>query len=126
MVLDRDGRILLIEHSYRPGWHFPGGGVERNEQVETALIRELDEEAAIRPTGPAELFGLYANFRAFPSDHVALFVVRDFEHLRPFTPTREVRAVGFFAPEALPDGTIGPVRRRLAELGTGARRDAAW
>jgi ADP-ribose pyrophosphatase YjhB (NUDIX family) len=125
LIIDADDRILLIRHTYRPGWHFPGGGVERNETVETALARELDEEAAVKITGPPSLFGIYANFKAFPSDHVSLFVIRDFAR-RPFSATREIAAAEFFARDALPEGTIGPVHRRLAEVLDGARPSPHW
>ena len=126
LVLDDKARVLLIRHTYRPGWHFPGGGVEKGETIETALNRELHEEAGIEISGRPELMGMYANFRAFPSDHIALFVIRDWQQpVRP-VPNREIAEHGFFDQAALPEGTIAPVRRRLEELRGLRDREAHW
>jgi len=51
-VIERDGRILIGQRK-RTGhhplkWEFPGGKVEPGEAPEAAVVRELEEELAIR------------------------------------------------------------------------------
>jgi ADP-ribose pyrophosphatase YjhB (NUDIX family) len=125
-ILDAQDRVLLVRHGYKPGWHFPGGGVEKGETASAALVRELDEEAGIRPTGTPELFGIYTNFQSFPGDHIAFFVVRSWERLRTWEPSLEIVEQGFFAADALPERTTGGTRRRLAEVLGGAPRSQTW
>jgi 8-oxo-dGTP pyrophosphatase MutT (NUDIX family) len=126
IVLDDNGRVLLVRHGYRSGWHFPGGGVEKHENVTTALERELHEEAGVIVESAPELFGIYANFRAFPCDHVVVYVVRAWRRPVVPEPNREIVEQGFYAPEALPDGTSAGTRNRLMELLDGGPRSAIW
>jgi 8-oxo-dGTP pyrophosphatase MutT (NUDIX family) len=126
LVLDCEGRVLLVRHTYRPGWHFPGGGVERNETTLEALTRELAEEAGVVIDEPPQLFAIYSNFVFFPSDHITLYVIRSWHQPEVPQPNREIAEVGLFALDALPEGTIGPVRRRLAEVVGGQAPAQEW
>jgi len=48
-IFDGDGRLLLLEHVFRPdsGWGVPGGFLTKGEQPEAGLRRELREEIGI-------------------------------------------------------------------------------
>ena len=126
-VFDRHGRVFLVKHSYMPGWYLPGGGVERGETMRQALDRELIEEAGIRLAAPAALYGLYLNRRVSARDHVALYVCREWtQPVPPKVPNLEIVACGFYAPDALPEGTTEGTRRRLAEIAQGLEPAAEW
>jgi len=86
--------------------------------------RELWEEVGIVPTADRQFFSLYANFAEFRSDHVALFVLRDFEqHDRP---NIEIAESGFFAVNALPDETSDATRVRVREVLQGLSPSDYW
>src|SRR3712207_8177405 len=53
-----DNRIFLVRHTYTPGWHMPGGGVEAGEAAVEALVREMREEAALEIAGTPHLHGV--------------------------------------------------------------------
>jgi ADP-ribose pyrophosphatase YjhB (NUDIX family) len=125
-IIDGDDRVLLVRHSYRPGWFFPGGGVEWGETIETALHRELDEEVGVSLTAPPRLHGVFANFTSFPGDHIALFVVRDWQRREGYLKRGEIAETGMFERARLPEHTDAGTRRRLAEIFDGAEVKATW
>lgn len=125
-VIDSDGRFLLIRHTYLPGWHFPGGGVEKHETIQHALYRELHEEAGVVIEPTPELFGIYSNFKAFPNDHIALFVVRSWRQPVAPRPNAEIAECAFFAIDALPDNINPPTKCRILEILGRQPRQTSW
>lgn len=114
-VLTAD-KVLLVKHSYRPGWHFPGGGVEKGETALSALSRELEEEARVIMTARPQIHGIFSNFRAFPGDHIVVFIVRDWQQPEPPVANREIIDHGLFPIDALPSDINPPTQRRLNEI----------
>lgn len=49
VLRDAEGRVLLVQPSYKPGWEVPGGVVERDESPRAACSRELTEELGLTP-----------------------------------------------------------------------------
>lgn len=129
-ALLRDGiggpEVFLVRHSYVPGWHLPGGGVEAGETVGEAVVREVREECAVEIAGAPELFGLYFNRAGSRRDHVAVFRVRDFRVLGLRAPDLEIDEAGFHPLDALPAGTTTATRARLAEMRDGRPPAPHW
>lgn len=127
VVFDAEHRaVLLVRHTYVPGWQLPGGGVEPGETVADALARELEEEGNIQMLGPPELKGIYFNRHASRRDHVALFLVTAFRQTGTRVADREIAEAAFFPLDALPRGTSPATRRRMAEFFDGAPMAREW
>lgn len=126
VVIDEAGAVLLLRHSYVPGWHLPGGAVDPGESADAAVLRELFEETAVTPTAPPRLHGLLLNRHLGGRDHVAVYVIDRFERGVANVPNREIVEIGFFAPGALPPDTSPATRRRIAEVLEGTPADAHW
>ncbi|GAA1518853.1 NUDIX hydrolase [Streptomyces albidochromogenes] len=47
LLFDEADRVLLVDPTYKPGWEFPGGVVERGEAPARAGMREVEEEIGI-------------------------------------------------------------------------------
>lgn len=126
MVVDGHERVFLVKHSYVDGWHLPGGGVEKGESVFSALARELAEEGNIRLTAVPTLHGVFFNKRVSHRDHVALFIVRDFQQEAPPRPNREIVDHAFFPLDALPEDVGRATRARIDEVFRGVTVSELW
>jgi len=125
LVTDAEGRVLLVTHTYMPGWYMPGGGVERGETAEEALAREMVEEAGVRLTERPQLASVHSNHKSHRGDHVLIYRVTGWEPCQA-TQHGEIAAVDWFAPDNLPADLSPATRRRLGELLGRAETSLDW
>lgn len=126
VVRDEAGRILLVRHTYTPGWHFPGGGVEPGETPVEALARELREETGITLAAPPVLHGAFFNAAVSNRDHVLVYLVGAHGRDDALRDASEIAEVRFVDPADLPEDTTPGTRRRIAEIVAGTAIVERW
>lgn len=116
IVLDSEGRLLLVRRAKPPGegtWSLPGGRIEEGESDEVALTREMAEETGLFVTvGP--LVGMVRR----PAPGGGTFEIRDYActpHGGTLRPGDDADAVSWVAAGAigrldLVDGLLDALR----------------
>jgi 8-oxo-dGTP diphosphatase len=111
MIFDEDGRILLLDHVFRPdsGWGVPGGFLSKGEQPEAALRRELREEIGIEVEDVEMLFA-----RTLPRQRQIEIYFRAKAIGRPEPCSFEIKSADWFLVDDLP-AELSKDQRRLIE-----------
>ena len=125
VATDAEGRVLLVKHTYLHGWWLPGGGVDKGETTQAAVVRELREEAGLIARSEPRLISVHSNERFFPGDHVLVFAIDAFD-MAERTSHGEIAEIGWFSPSDLPPDANRGCRARLAEIFDGAPVDPDW
>jgi ADP-ribose pyrophosphatase YjhB (NUDIX family) len=126
IVQSDDGKFLLLRHTYTPGWHFPGGGVEKGETVERALCSELRQETGLRLRGKPEIFGVFHNCAMSHRDHVLAYRCNVEGNMPEKPPSVEIAEYGYFDLNNLPEGTEPGTERRMREIVEGTEQTETW
>lgn len=108
-VISYDGKLLLVQNRTR-GWEIPGGHIDKGEEVEQALIREVMEETGavienpqifgykiVLPTSPIPHRDKKGSFYPFPHSYVPYYYAEASEilNLQLASDVIEVKSVSF-------------------------------
>ena len=110
LIFDEERRVLLAHRRDIDWWNLPGGGMERGETVEEAIIREVREETGLE-VEVKYLVGVYS--KPQKQEVVLTFNCRTMGGI--LTPTEESRACSYFAPDNLPINTLPKHRQRVED-----------
>lgn len=110
MIFDDQDRILLLDHVFRPdsGWGIPGGFLNKGEQPEAALRRELREEIGIEVENVELLFA-----RTLRQPRQIEIYFRAEARGKPEPCSFEIKQAGWFAIDALPPALSTDQRRLI-------------
>lgn len=129
LIHNAAGEVLLVKHSYRPGWCLPGGGLKRGEVPVAALTRELREEVGLELIGMPQIRQVYLQAWFGMADYPILFAVdaaRDVRGTAHVADLTEIVEIRWWPMRALPVDTDAATRRRMEEWLGDRPLEARW
>lgn len=115
VIMDSEGRILLVKHNYgKYNWELPGGLSEKNESAQDTAKREVLEETGLDVT-VERLTGVYYD----PNNdmHHFVFICKEVKNQPPQPDSTEITECKYFTINELPrpisDFTIMRIREAL-------------
>lgn len=114
IAANAEGHVLLVRHSYhaRDTWMLPGGGLGRDESPIGTAARELREETGCVLRDAVHLGTVTISRNGWTN---LIELVSGQAEGAPAADGREIEEARFFAPDALPEKTSGPVREMIAK-----------
>jgi 8-oxo-dGTP diphosphatase len=121
VILDEQGRILLVKHSYgRLNWELPGGRAEEGESIAATAVREVREETGLEVRAEA-LTGIY--YQPWQDMHHFVFrCVNENPAATPRPDADEITDCGNWPPDALPRPISDFTIRRIEDALSSASR----
>lgn len=125
VIIDDEGRVLIVKEKGRDWWGLPGGGMDHGESIHDCLARELAEEVNLRGDFTFEPIDIIETQDFLP--HIQAYQVRIIVRVRPeimeFSPGEDGEAVAFVAPNELEESIVSD--RILRYLRATAERSGA-
>jgi 8-oxo-dGTP pyrophosphatase MutT (NUDIX family) len=117
LILDIDGKVLMVEPTYKHTWEIPGGIVEQGEDPRTACHRECLEEIGL-DIRPGRLLALEHQVEPPPRGDSLMFIydggtLEDSAAIR--LQAEEIRSFRFVAADDLDRVTTARLARRIRQ-----------
>jgi 8-oxo-dGTP diphosphatase len=120
IILDEQGRVLLVKHGYgRLNWDLPGGGSEAGESIVETAVREVREETGLHVLAQ-HTTGIYYDPQA-DMLHFAFLCQSHDTAVAPRSTGGEITECAFWSPTALPRPISDFTVRRIADAISGVR-----
>ncbi|MFB9238390.1 NUDIX domain-containing protein [Plantactinospora siamensis] len=130
IVVDEDGRVLLVSHAgNRDGWAVPGGAVDIGESPAQAAVREIREELGVQLSQPRllDVLGGPDYEVTYPNGDRVAYVTAVYQAAisdgTPVPDHEEISDLDWFTPRQLPEVDLNrfarAVLRATGHLDTG-------
>ncbi|HEU4342312.1 MAG TPA: NUDIX domain-containing protein [Candidatus Binatia bacterium] len=114
----REGRLLMVRRASRHGrgnWQLPGGFIEPDETIEQAVVREVQEEAAVAAEVEGVL-GLRSRYDPDSGNGIYIIMLLRAVSGEPKPDGSEVDHAGYFTLEQIRELTpLPPVNWEIAQ-----------